>query len=713
MKTLNLKSRKSIVRGAVAGVVMMFVFSAVSCKDKDKDEPKSSACDIISFIIADDVWDVNGTNITHTYPAGTQETSLSPTITLSPGATVNPASGAAQNFFTAEGITYTVTAEDGVTKKTYIAKATKTQSATCDIVSFTVNDATWEINGTEITHTYPAETQETSLSPTITLSPGATVNPASGAAQNFFTAEGVTYTVTAEDGVTKKTYTAKATKTQSAAIVISYIPPTGEGGVVEGRVIWNSITESNAAQYAVVAMLRSSWGSDYVKPYNNSYLNAIDATGKFSINITTGGQGDFDIVDVGFYFVLRATFDGIDGSSVNAGYMDGKYIGQSLTVNRSDFWANRPLSPEPNILPGLTDAGQRITLSCQSGGVILYTQDGSDPVTSASALTYNANTTLAVPSDRSLLIKAVTRVSETFSETVSLVWMPREPLTTPFWGLNVSLALNGESFGHTLSEEATRTRMAPVVPLTKWVRTFGTLNNGHPYINKIAKEQGLRTMIGVYVTNSSSDNNAQIQGLRQILATGPAPDLIAVGNECSLLGIAPETFVACIDAVRKAVQDAGFVIPIGSVDIANTSWSRAALERLDFIGVNIYCGTWDQTPENEMSNALIRTYNSQVAAFPSKFVLLTETGTPYSGGQYNVGNSSQTPSQQKAAKYLDEFLDWIVRDNIPAFYFEAYDEPVKSQNGGHSIEQYFGLMNGNLELHPFYREIVNNHSSNE
>jgi exo-beta-1,3-glucanase (GH17 family) len=504
------------------------------------------------------------------------------------------------------------------------------------------------------------------------------------------------------------TSTAKATKPQSAVIVINYIPPIGKGGVAEGQVIWNNTMTDNYAQYAVIAMLRASWGSDYVKPYNNGYMSDIDASGNFSINITTDVHSDFDIVNVSFYLVLRDTFNGVDGSNVNAGYMNGKHIAQ-LTVNRNDFWANRPQPPVPNINPGLADAGQSITLFCPTiGGVILYTLDGSDPITSPSAQTYDANTTFTIPSDRSLLIKAVTRASDAFSVPASFVWLPHEPLSTPFWGLNVSLALNGETFGYPLSEEVTRARMAPLVPLTKWIRTFGTLNNGHQYINKIAKEQCLRTMIGVYVTNNTSANNVQIRGLKRILATGPAPDLIAVGNECSLAGIASETHVACIDAVRKVVQDAGLVIPVGSVDIAGANWSRAVLEKLDFIGVNIYCGTWDQTPENEMVDALIQSYAKQVSAFSSKFVLLTETGTPYSGGQYSGEGFVQTPSQQKAANYLKGFLEWIARDKVPAFYFEAYNEPVKSQGNRHPIEQYFGLMDGNLELHPFYREIIGN-----
>jgi hypothetical protein len=73
-----------------------------------------------------------------------------------------------------------------------------------------VNGTAWNISGTTITYTYPEGTAATALTPTITVSAGATVTPASGVAQNFFTGAGVTYTVTAEDGTTTKTYTVSA-----------------------------------------------------------------------------------------------------------------------------------------------------------------------------------------------------------------------------------------------------------------------------------------------------------------------------------------------------------------------------------------------------------------------------------------------------------------------------------------------------------------------
>ena len=51
---------------------------------------------------------INGNNISVTVPAGTDLSSLVPTITISDHATVEPASGVAQNF--TNPVTYRVTA---------------------------------------------------------------------------------------------------------------------------------------------------------------------------------------------------------------------------------------------------------------------------------------------------------------------------------------------------------------------------------------------------------------------------------------------------------------------------------------------------------------------------------------------------------------------------------------------------------------------------
>jgi hypothetical protein len=212
------KNSKKYFRNTFVVLLCSTMFFA-SCK---KDEPKSAACEIMLFSVDGKTWDISGTNITRTYPSETVESPLTPAINISPGATINPPTGEAQNFFTEQGVTYTVTAEDGVTKKTYTAKATRTPYSECAIMSFTVDGAEWEINDSLITYVYSAETTETPLTPIITLSPGATVNPPSGEAKNFFTAEGVRYTVTSEDGEKTKAYIAKARRVNSECEILSF-----------------------------------------------------------------------------------------------------------------------------------------------------------------------------------------------------------------------------------------------------------------------------------------------------------------------------------------------------------------------------------------------------------------------------------------------------------------------------------------------------------
>ena len=89
------------------------------------------------------------------------------------------------------------------------------QSSACDIISFKVGDKTWDISGLNITATYPKGTNVSSLSPTIVVSDKANVAPNSGVAQDFSDNRTITYIVTAEDGKTSKTYTARATVSTS------------------------------------------------------------------------------------------------------------------------------------------------------------------------------------------------------------------------------------------------------------------------------------------------------------------------------------------------------------------------------------------------------------------------------------------------------------------------------------------------------------------
>ena len=157
---------------------------------------QNTAKDIISFEINGLSATIGANTITLVMPAGTDLTALTPTIGHT-GASVSPASGVTQNF--TNPVQFTVTAADG-SQKVYTATVTRAANSTKDILTFSVNGTLATISGTSITATLPFGTNVTALMPVITHN-GASINPASGAAQNF--TNPVQYTVTAEDGTTK------------------------------------------------------------------------------------------------------------------------------------------------------------------------------------------------------------------------------------------------------------------------------------------------------------------------------------------------------------------------------------------------------------------------------------------------------------------------------------------------------------------------------
>ena len=165
-------------------------------------QKKSSEKEILSFrFVSPNVEaSIDDKNIVALVPSDTDVTSLVPVISVSDGATVNPASGVAMNF--AQPVSYTVTAEDG-TQAVYSAiVVVKAKSNKKRILSFRFNaldlDATIDESTKEITATVPMGTDVSALVPTITISDGASIDPVSDVAIDF--TQPVTYTVTAEDG---------------------------------------------------------------------------------------------------------------------------------------------------------------------------------------------------------------------------------------------------------------------------------------------------------------------------------------------------------------------------------------------------------------------------------------------------------------------------------------------------------------------------------
>ncbi|MDR3236810.1 MAG: DUF5018 domain-containing protein [Prevotellaceae bacterium] len=197
---------KKVFMYFAAGLMLMNCL--YSCNEKEEESAKSSEKEITAFSIGTQQGTIDATakTITFTFPQGTDVTALTPVIVVSKNATVSPASGVVQNFINA--VSYIVTAEDKTTQTyTVTVNVTVEQHTEAKIVTFSFAQLTPKVeaaideNKKTVSAVLPQGTVLTALVPTIVVSDGATVSPASGVAQDF--TKTVHYTVTTADKTTQ------------------------------------------------------------------------------------------------------------------------------------------------------------------------------------------------------------------------------------------------------------------------------------------------------------------------------------------------------------------------------------------------------------------------------------------------------------------------------------------------------------------------------
>jgi len=154
---------------------------------------------------------------------GTSLTSLSPVITLSEGATINPASGVARDF--TNPVTYTVTAEDVAYTQVWTVTVTEAAelSHAADFLTFALAEevapSVINLEDTTVTCTVAQLEDLTTLTPSFTASQSAQVSPTATVVD--FT-NPVEYTITAQDGTTKKHWMVTVNKASNEAAIKAF-----------------------------------------------------------------------------------------------------------------------------------------------------------------------------------------------------------------------------------------------------------------------------------------------------------------------------------------------------------------------------------------------------------------------------------------------------------------------------------------------------------
>jgi|GEM_PF-2028181 len=167
----------------------------------------SSAKAITAFSIGSSQGMITGTSISLTLPNGSSRMNITPSITLSPLATISPMANVARDF--SSPVMYRVTAQD-LSFNDYTVTVSVAASTAKNITEFDIGvpGSSRTIGDETISVMVPSGTNVMALTPTITVSPDATLEPADPTERDF--TNSVTYTVRAQD-LTTKVYTVTVT----------------------------------------------------------------------------------------------------------------------------------------------------------------------------------------------------------------------------------------------------------------------------------------------------------------------------------------------------------------------------------------------------------------------------------------------------------------------------------------------------------------------
>lgn len=266
----------------------------------------------------------------------------------------------------------------------------------------------------------------------------------------------------------------------------------------------------------------------------------------------------------------------------------------------------------------------------------------------------------------------------------------RQTLEGGMHGLCYSAYEEGQKPGDILTIEQIRRRMAIIAPYTKWVRSFSCIE-GNELVPKVAREFGIKTLVGAWLGKDKDLNEQEIAGLIQLAKEGHV-DIAAVGNEVLYReDLSEEELLTYIQRVKAAIPE----VKVGYVDAYYefTACPRIT-EACDVILSNCY-PFWEGCQLEYSLMYMKQMYQQAMQAANGKKVIITETGWPSQGKSLE----GAIPSMENAMKYFINTQQWANEDGIEIFYFSSFDESWKVGAEG-DVGAYWGLwdMHHNLKF---------------
>ena len=259
--------------------------------------------------------------------------------------------------------------------------------------------------------------------------------------------------------------------------------------------------------------------------------------------------------------------------------------------------------------------------------------------------------------------------------------LAKELLNDGMHGICFSLFEEGQKPGDPITETQIRRRLEILKPHTKWIRTF-SCTEGNELIPPLAKEYGIKTLVGAWLSDDLATNDKEIENLVNLTKQGYV-DIAAVGNEVLYRKELSEAeLLDYINQVKQVIPGT----PVGYVDAYYEFTERPALAEIcDVILANCY-PYWEGCHVDYSFLYMKEMYQQVVKAAKDKKVIITETGWPSSGGAFEASEASMN----NFLKYYANAQQWAKNEEIELFYFSSFDESWKTGDEG-DVGAYWGL----------------------
>ena len=273
-------------------------------------------------------------------------------------------------------------------------------------------------------------------------------------------------------------------------------------------------------------------------------------------------------------------------------------------------------------------------------------------------------------------------------EYVDKVKLLKQILESKIHGISYSPYMDGQEPGMQIDEKQIEQRLNIIQPYTRWIRTFSCVE-GNQHTPAIAKKYGLKTMVGVCLSDDKDRNEIELTNGIEIARNGDA-DILAVGNEVLLRDELSEREL--IDYIDRAKQAAP-AVSVSYVDAYFQFEDHPALTKAcDVVLINCY-PFWEECHADYALLYMKDMYHRAQRVANGKKVIISETGWPTAGKSCGAAE----PSYDNALQYFINTYQWAEQDEVEIFYFSSFDEAWKTGDEG-DVGAYWGLWDKDGEL---------------